>query len=148
MTYEGRNPSQYPEHTGAIYAVLCRYWLCKRKCIPLQETNNMKVYDCTFNRSSPKFTFNNRSKNTIRLFCPFVAPNHIFCVLFHHFSTVESFFRCNHIPAVHHPMAYLKGSDVNSVFHVSFLEVWTEFKCNVKLYNKIKTKFPWRSDNH
>jgi len=57
-------------------------------------------------------------------------------------------FRWNHISAVHHPITHLKGSDVNSVFHVSFLEVWTGFICNVKVYIKIKIKFLWRSDNH
>ena len=64
------------------------------------------------------------------------------------FSSVESPFRWIHISAVHHSITCLKGSDVSSVFHVSCLEIWTEFKCNVKLYNKIKTKFLWRSDNH
>ena len=82
MTYEGRNPSQYTEHIWVIRTVLCRYWLCNRKCIPLQETNNVKIYDCTFNRSSFKFTFNNRPQNTIGLFCPFVAPNYRFCIYY------------------------------------------------------------------
>jgi hypothetical protein len=72
----------------------------------------------------------------------------ILCVIFHPFSTVESLFSWNHISAVHHPITCLKGNDVNSVFHVSFLEVWTEFKRNVKLHINTKIKLPWRSDNH
>jgi hypothetical protein len=76
-TYQDRNPSQYTEHTGVTRIVLC-----KRKCKPLQETNNVKIYDSTFNRSSLKFTFNNRPQNASGLFCPFVAPNYRFCVYY------------------------------------------------------------------